>query len=335
MATCRGIDISAYQAAQDWNARKAEGIVFAMAKASEGQRSRDDRFAAHIRGIKAAGLVPGAYHFGWPNQDVDTEATNYIAAVRPYAGRGFTHWLDLERYSDGRNYRGRSDQQIHDWVARWIALVAEAFPGQRVGVYASGDDLAKGHVPAGVPLWYPNYPWAGAVPYTRAEAATPFKPSGRQPLIWQFTSNPVDRDLCYLSAAQLRAWAAGTTEEEDVALTADDIDKVADAVAKKLIAAGGVLEGSDVDRIWSADVVPAARPPYNNADYYEADGKTPDNQTWTPKYALQTTAEQSRKAVALLEQVVATLGQLGQGGLADQLKSELESIQLGITVTES
>jgi GH25 family lysozyme M1 (1,4-beta-N-acetylmuramidase) len=65
MATCRGIDVSAFQSPQDWGARKAEDIVFAMAKASEGQHSRDARFATHITGIKNNGLVPGAYHFGW------------------------------------------------------------------------------------------------------------------------------------------------------------------------------------------------------------------------------------------------------------------------------
>lgn len=212
MATCRGIDVSAYQGTQDWAARKVEGVVFAFAKASEGQTSRDAKFATHITGIKAAGLIPGAYHFAWPNQDATREAANYIAAVRPYAGAGFCHWLDLERYSDGRNYTGRTAAQIREWVTTWLAAVRTAFPGQRVGVYTSADDVASGHVPDGVPLWYPAYPW-GPAAYSRAEAAAQPKVSGRAPLLWQFTSQPIDRNICYLSAADLRAWAAGTTEE--------------------------------------------------------------------------------------------------------------------------
>ncbi|MEH0423112.1 peptidoglycan recognition protein family protein [Streptomyces sp. B21-083] len=49
------------------------------------------------------------------------------------------------------------------------------------------------------------------------------------------------------------ARAAGTTtEEDDVALTTEDIDKVALATANKLIAGGGVLENSDVDRVAKA-----------------------------------------------------------------------------------
>lgn len=306
MATCRGIDVSAYQATQDWTALRGDGLVFAFAKASEGQHSRDAKFDTHIAGIIKAGLVPGAYHFAWPNQDVKAEAANYISAVKPYAKTGFTHWLDLERYTDGRNYGSRSAAQIKAWAAVWIAAVQAAFPGQRVGIYTSASDLAAGHVPAGVPLWYPAYPW-GAAAYSKAEAAGRPKPSGHAPLIWQFTSQPVDRSIAYLSEAALRAWAAGTTEEDSVALTTDDIAKVADAVVAKLLAGGGALENSDLDRIWARDTIPAARPPYANSDYYAADGKTVANGTWTAKYATQTTVEGVRETLARVKEVQVAL----------------------------
>jgi len=231
MATCRGIDVSAYQATQDWGARKTEGVVFAFAKASEGQTSRDSRFGTHIKGIKAAGLVPGAYHFGWPNQDPAREAANYIAAVKPYAGKGFMHWLDLERYPDGRNYRGKTDAQIAVWVTTWLAAVRTAFPGQRVGVYTSADDVTKGHVPLGVPLWYPAYPW-GPAAYSRAEAAAQPKVSGRSPLIWQFTSQPIDRSIAYMSAAELRAWAAGTDTQQENEMQLSDQISLGDWIPK-------------------------------------------------------------------------------------------------------
>lgn len=228
MATCRGIDVSVYQGAQDWAARKAEGVVFAFAKASEGQHTHDAHFATHITGIKNAGLIPGAYHFAWPNQDVALEAANYIAAVRSYAGKGFCHWLDLERRSDGANYKGCTAAGILAWVTKWLHLVAEAFPGQRVGVYPSGDDLAAGHVPAGTTIWYPAYPWGyTAVDYAKAEAVARPKPSGWAPLLWQFTSTPIDRSIAYLSAADLRAWAAGTVPQEDD-MTPDQAKQLAD-----------------------------------------------------------------------------------------------------------
>lgn len=209
------MDVSVYQGPQDWSAHRADGVDFAFAKASEGRHTRDARFTQHIKGIIAAGLVPGAYHYGWPNQDVTDEAANYTAAVKPWAGPGFVHWLDLERRSDGANYAGRGHAQIAAWAKRWIQLVSDAFPGQRVGVYTSGDDIAQGHAPAGAPLWYPRYPWTSGATYARAEAAARPHPSGRDPLFWQFTSEPVDRSICYLTAAGLRAWASGPDSEED------------------------------------------------------------------------------------------------------------------------
>ncbi|MET7479572.1 glycoside hydrolase family 25 protein [Streptomyces sp. NPDC005648] len=239
MATCRGVDVSVYQAAQNWAARKAEGVVFAFVKASEGEHTHDPRFVQHITSVQGAGLVPGAYHFGWPNQNAATEAANYVAAVKPHAGPGFVHWLDLERRSDGANYAGIGAAGIKAYATAWITAVQAAFPGQRVGVYTSGSDLAAGHAPAGVPLWYPAYPWTGAATYAQAEAHPRPAPSGRSPLFWQFTSKPLDRSICYLSESALRAWAAGT--ENDMPLTADEIAKIATASAKAVLTMDGVI----------------------------------------------------------------------------------------------
>ncbi|MDT0435597.1 MULTISPECIES: glycoside hydrolase family 25 protein [Streptomyces] len=217
-STCRGLDVSAHQGNQDWTAHRRAGVAFALVKATEGQRAHDAAFSRHVQGALAAGILVGGYHFAWPNQDPLVEAANYIGAVAPVASlqHDFTHWLDLEAYPDSRNYRGRSNGQILAWVRQWIATVQSAFPAQRVGIYTSGSDLAAGHVPDGLPLWYPAYPWKTA-DYARAEAAPQPTVSGWRPLIWQFTSSPLDRSIAYLPESELRAWAAGqtTTIEED------------------------------------------------------------------------------------------------------------------------
>ncbi|WP_328678483.1 glycoside hydrolase family 25 protein [Streptomyces sp. NBC_00343] len=212
-STSRGLDVSAYQSAQSWTALKADGLTFAFAKASEGQSTHDPKFGTHIKGIKGAGLVAGAYHFAWPNQSAAAEAANYISAVKAYAGAGFLHWLDLERYSDGRNYKGRTAAQIKAYASAWIAAVKKAFPGQVVGIYTSASDVSAGHVPSGVPLWYPAYPW-GAATYARAEAAARPKPSNRTVTIWQFTSTPLDRNIAYMSPSALREWAKDDDGDE-------------------------------------------------------------------------------------------------------------------------
>lgn len=74
-----------------------------------------------------------------------------------------------------------------------------------------------------------------------------------------------------------------TPEEDDVALTDADINKIAAAVA---------------GRLWTTDNVPAARPPYNNGDYFKDDGKTPGNQTWNAGYMQLTQVEGIRETLA-------------------------------------
>ncbi|WNI16606.1 GH25 family lysozyme [Actinacidiphila sp. ITFR-21] len=215
MAVSYAVDVSGNQPAhQNW---AGFGVHMGIAKASEGQRTKDAWFARHIADIKAAGLVPGAYHFAWPNQSETVEAANYIETVRPFATAGrFVHALDLEPYPNGaKNYTGATDAEIHAYATAWVAAVKRAFPGQRVLCYTPRATAAR-HYPANADgYWYPAYPVQGR---TFAQAAALPKPMIDAPLWgWQFTSVPRDQTVIYMSPADLRTWAAGTipTIQED------------------------------------------------------------------------------------------------------------------------
>lgn len=237
-ATSRGIDVSDYQGAQDWQALVRSGVTFAMVKATEGEHTRFDHYPMHMAGMLAAGVLPGAYHYAWPNQDPRAEADNYIAAVRENAEAhpGFMHWLDQERREDGKNYAGVTNAQIRAYATAWVARVKAAFPRQRVGVYTSGSDITAAHYPANSDaLWYPAYP-AGAMTYTQAEQRTRPAPGGIRALFWQFTSTPIDRSICYLTPAALRAWAG---LEDDMPLTPADAKLVATEVFELMTAPAG------------------------------------------------------------------------------------------------
>lgn len=138
---------------------------------------------------------------------------------------------------------------------------------------------------------------------------------------------------------------AATSEEDDMPTAAE----IADAVVAKLIAGGGVLENSDLDRIIDRDHVPAARPPYNNSDYFEADGKTLKNTTWQLGYALQTGVEGIRAVLATvtaqkatideLVKAVATLaagiGDLDPAAIVTELKQAIEAIDIHLDVPDA
>lgn len=255
MATCRGVDVSGYQKAQNWAEHKKTGVAFAFAKASEGMNSRDAMFDRHIADIIKAGLVPGAYHFAWPNQDAHREAANYIGAVKPYTTGPFMHWLDLERYEDGRNYRGRTAAEIQTWVKTWVSLVRKAFPGNFVGVYTSSSDIEAGRFPNGVELWYPAYPKQGAT-YAEAEKRGRPNASGIKPLIWQFTSQPLDRSVAYVSAAELRTIAGNKKSDGGTDMQPSDTVKISEWAQKNWPEDKDIQDGSiTVERAMGATYV--------------------------------------------------------------------------------
>lgn len=94
-----------------------------------------------------------------------------------------------------------------------------------------------------------------------------------------------------------------TAQEEDVALTTEEVIRIADAVFAKFAAAGGVLEDGDLDRIWKRDVIPAATPPYNNNDYFAADGETVANGTWSATYTQYTQTMGIRETLAIAKEL--------------------------------
>ncbi|MFI0897760.1 glycoside hydrolase family 25 protein [Streptomyces sp. NPDC020983] len=249
-ATSRGIDVSSYQGTQDWAALARGGLTFAQVKASEGEHSRDEHYQMHMDGVLAVpSLLPMGYHYGWPNQDAHREADNYLGAVNDDADAhpAFSHALDLERAKGSKNYVGASDAEIRAYAEAWIDRVRAAHPRQRVGCYTSGDDIKRGHYPRNSDfLWYPAYP-AGAMTYTQAEQRTRPVLGGIKALFWQFTSTPVDRSICYMTPAALRAWAGGTTEDT-MALTDDDVRRIARQV---VTGAAGMHAPGDPKTDWS------------------------------------------------------------------------------------
>jgi GH25 family lysozyme M1 (1,4-beta-N-acetylmuramidase) len=240
------VDVSGNQPAhQNW---KGFGVHVGIAKATEGEHTKDPWFARHIADIKTADLIPGAYHFSWPNQSAATEAANYIASVKPYAATGpFLHFLDLERNPSGENWTGTTATR-RSYANAWIAAVKKAFPGQRVLIYLAGDSISAGMLPGNQDgIWYPAYPVQGRT-FAQAAAAARPAPSGKTVWGWQFASVPRDQTVIYTSPATLNTWASGTTQEEDMPLTDADLTKIATKVWTHTAPSPTAAKGTDPDR---------------------------------------------------------------------------------------
>lgn len=99
-------------------------------------------------------------------------------------------------------------------------------------------------------------------------------------------------------------------EEDDVALTTDDINKVAIATVNHLLAGGGVLEGGDVTRV--ATAVAAKLQPIEIAQNATID-----------------------KLVGAVATLAANIGDLDPAAIVAELKASIESITIHLDVPES
>ena len=135
----KGIDVSENNGVVDWEAVAAAGYKFAIVRCSYGQHEWDEYFAVNVKGAHDAGLLVGAYHYGYglSVEDAAREAENCMAAL-DYAGVE----LDLPLFYDMEDADGYKDK--HDFAFDPAEMTAmcktfiDAFKGiLDVGVYAS------------------------------------------------------------------------------------------------------------------------------------------------------------------------------------------------------
>ncbi|MGV4984499.1 glycoside hydrolase family 25 protein [Streptomyces sp. NRAIS4] len=316
--TLQGIDVSSYQS-ETYDTR---GLAFAFVKRTEGEGYVNPRASAQVAHGRAAGLLIGHYHYPHIADGAAADADYFLAHLGSDLHAGDVLILDWEWYGQA----GVTNAQADAFKDAWIGRVKDKTSGHRILLYADRNNWLNvdQNSNAGDGLWIADYVTAGKPRITAKW------------LFHQFSSTPVDQDVAnpaiFPTVEALHAWAG--FQEADVALTQDDIDKVAAAVVAKLLAGGGALEDSDLKRIWSADVIPAAVPPYNNSDYFQADGKTPNNVTWTATYAQYTQIMAGRETLARVKQLQAALAALDPAALEAALVAKLNGLKTTVTVTD-
>ncbi len=111
----RGVDVSTFNGTINWAQAADAGLSFAFAKASEGLTIRDDRFAANWAGMKASGLVRGAYHFFRAGDDGAAQADVFLACVGSFEPGDLPPVLDWE--TGGESDAGSAVAVATDFMA--------------------------------------------------------------------------------------------------------------------------------------------------------------------------------------------------------------------------
>ncbi|VUG06175.1 Lysozyme M1 [Paenibacillus polymyxa] len=153
----QGIDVSRYQGNIDWKAVKAEGISFAFIKASQGQRYVDPTFITNAKGVRAAGILLGAYHFvDAINVEAARAEARHFAEVLKQVGGGTA--LDLPPVMDYENNPGNLSKTLISAVALAFLLELERLTGRKPIIY-TGNAFATNFNASlgGYKLWIARY----------------------------------------------------------------------------------------------------------------------------------------------------------------------------------
>ena len=117
----KGIDVSKYEMTIDWPAVKADGVVYAFVRVSDGTMFPDATFDANWAGSRAAGIKHGAYQFFRANEDPIAQADMLLAKIG-----GVIAADDLPPVADVEADNGQPPETIRDNLRMWSEHVAEA-----------------------------------------------------------------------------------------------------------------------------------------------------------------------------------------------------------------
>jgi GH25 family lysozyme M1 (1,4-beta-N-acetylmuramidase) len=147
------IDISNHQGAVDFAKVKASGMRAIICKATEGTTFVDPWFYRNWAGIKSAGLIRGAYHFGRPKFVATAQAEHFVRTVGPLMGGDLPYALDIE-VDDGQG-----PAAIEVWVGAFVRRMVE-LTGRKPIIY-TGPGFWNGKVRSKLfgshPLWVAHY----------------------------------------------------------------------------------------------------------------------------------------------------------------------------------
>jgi lysozyme len=203
--TVPGIDVSDWQGSVNWSEVAGAGQKFAIARVSDGSYI-DSEFSRNWSGMKAAGLIRGAYQFFEPGENANTQAQIVISRVGKLGANDLPVMLDME--ISGGMSASYITQQIHTWVNAITAGTGKT-PYIYTGAYF-WDASVGSHDFASLPL---NVAWYG----TNCPGV-PNAWSGHHWTFHQYSSSgyvrgvpgQVDMDVYNGTLAQLQAYAGGS-----------------------------------------------------------------------------------------------------------------------------
>ncbi len=220
--TVEGVDVSDGQGAIDWAQVRAANVRFGIVKATQGTYNTQSRFAAHWSGMKAAGVIRGAYHFFDPTEDGVAQAKHFLAVMGPLSPGDLPPMLDIECPDGSSSCLGWSGGSgatpaaaIRQRMMDFINYVQSA-TGRMALIYTFGSYFSSNGVAT---TGLQGYPLNIAYPTTSNCFNVPSPWTSAT--MWQYSwtgsvagiPGQVDRDRFLGDITALQAFAGGSTGE--------------------------------------------------------------------------------------------------------------------------
>ena len=164
MEQITGVDVSHFQGDVNWADVKNGHYLFAYLKCTGGLTFTDSKFEQNWEGTKAAGLLRGAYHFYYDNDDPTEQANHFLSVLTSLEATDLAPALDLE--GGGMRSETITVEQYQNDVQTWLDVVEKGL-GRKPIIYAS-PSFANKYLDntrfAKYDLWLANYASEPTIP---------------------------------------------------------------------------------------------------------------------------------------------------------------------------
>lgn len=210
----RGIDVSAWQGAIDWDTVANYGMDFAILRITEAGNVIDSCFEKNYSGCQKHNIPTGAYKYSYAMTvaEIQSEARKVVEVLN---GRKLQYpvWLDLE----WNNQRSLGAEQIHKLAEAFEKIITAA--GYKFGIYCNVDwylNVICSHLKK-YDFWIACYPESDNG--TLQERLRPDFGVG-----WQYSSKAkipgisgtVDRNAFYKDYAESKKQEGGTDVDKEI-----------------------------------------------------------------------------------------------------------------------
>ena len=221
--TLFGHDVSSYN--PDFQPTAGQ---FVIVKASEGARTRDPSWPVLSARVRAKGALLLAYHFLHSDSTPAAQAAN-TAAVGGVKSVPLMVDVEIEKDPNGNVVSRPTVAQCAAYVdeARRLGLDPRLVYLPRWYWQELGAPSLQPLIDRGLHLVSSAYPQQGHYPGDNGSGWQAY--GGMTPLIWQYSSVPIDADAFKGTLAQLES-VLGTTPEDDMALSDADLESIAEKV---------------------------------------------------------------------------------------------------------